>query len=105
MDFPTVLHTRRSVRSFARKDLPGPVLQRILQAAHSAPSACNFQPWRFIVVRDAAAKTRLAALCKGQPSVAGAAVVIVCCGKSTPILTTGWARTSSSSTWPSPSTT
>jgi nitroreductase len=81
MDFQTVLDTRRSVRSFARKDIPDAVLQRILEAARIAPSACNFQPWRFIVVKEAATKSKLAAMCKGQSSVAGASVVIVCCGK------------------------
>jgi nitroreductase len=81
MEFQTVMQTRRSVRSFARKDIPEEALRRILEAARVAPSACNFQPWRFIVVKDAAMKAKLAAASKGQSSVAAAAVVIVCCGK------------------------
>ena len=44
-----------------------------------APSACNFQPWRFVVVRDATTRGQLAA--HSQPFVATAPVVIVCCGK------------------------
>ena len=81
MDFQTVLQTRRSVRSFAKKDIPEAVLARILEAARIAPSACNFQPWQFVVVKDSATKTKLAQMCKGQPSVAAASVVIICCGK------------------------
>ncbi len=81
MDFQAVIQTRRSVRAFAERDIPDPVLTRILEAARIAPSACNFQPWHFVVVKDAATKIKLAQMCKGQSFVATAPVVVVCCGK------------------------
>jgi nitroreductase len=81
MDFTTVLKTRRSIRAFADRPVLDDVLLRILEAARLAPSACNFQPWRFIVVKDAAARSQLAKFCSGQSWVAKAPVVIVCCGK------------------------
>lgn len=34
-------------------------MREILEAARLAPSACNQQPWRFGVVRDAAARKRI----------------------------------------------
>ncbi|MEI8197367.1 MAG: nitroreductase family protein [Phycisphaerae bacterium] len=81
MDFQTVVQTCRNVRDFARKDIPGQVLNRILDAARIASSAYNFQPWRFVVIQDDAAKTQLAELCKGQSFVGAAAAVVACCGK------------------------
>ena len=45
---------RRDVRAeFASDPIGGDVLERILGAAHQAPSVGLSQPWRFIVVRDA----------------------------------------------------
>jgi nitroreductase len=84
MDFTTVIKTRRSIRSYADKPIPDDVLGRVLEAARIAPSACNFQPWRFVVVKDAAARAQLAKLAHGQQFVAKAPAVIVCCGKRYP---------------------
>jgi nitroreductase len=43
--------TRRSIRKFKATPIPEGMLQQILTAAIQAPSACNRQPWRFIIVR------------------------------------------------------
>ena len=43
--------SRRDVRAdFVDTDVPDEVLQRVLGAAHLAPSVGLSQPWRFIVV-------------------------------------------------------
>jgi nitroreductase len=81
MDFTTVIKTRRSVRAYADKPIPEDVLGRVLEAGRLAPSACNFQPWRFIVVKDAATRGQIAKMAGQQQFVAKAPVVIVCCGK------------------------
>lgn len=48
-----VIRTRRDVRDeFLANDVPRDVLQRILDAAHHAPSVGFMQPWNFILVRD-----------------------------------------------------
>jgi 5,6-dimethylbenzimidazole synthase len=48
------IYERRDVRSqFLRDPLPAPVLGRILDAAHHAPSVGFMQPWDFIVIEDA----------------------------------------------------
>lgn len=43
---------RRDIRRFRPDEIPPAVLQRILGAAHAAPSVGHSQPWRFVVVRD-----------------------------------------------------
>lgn len=45
-----IIESRRSVRTFATKGIPEFDLQKVLQAAHHAPSAHNQQSWRFVVV-------------------------------------------------------
>ena len=55
MDFYDVLRARRSIRGFdADRPVPEDSLQRIMRAVQCAPSACNRQPWRFVVVFDRA---------------------------------------------------
>jgi len=47
------LYARRSVRSFVDgKPVEREKLVKLLEAAMAAPSACNIQPWDFIVVTD-----------------------------------------------------
>ncbi|MBS7640006.1 MAG: nitroreductase family protein [Candidatus Bathyarchaeia archaeon] len=80
MDFYEVIRTRRSIRSYKPDPIPDDVLMRVLDAARIAPSGRNLQPWKFIVVRDAELKRRLAIACHGQMFIAEAPVVIVACG-------------------------
>jgi len=52
------IDTRRDVRrGFVDRPLPEELLQRLLAAAHSAPSVGLMQPSRFIVIRDLATRT------------------------------------------------
>jgi F420 biosynthesis protein FbiB-like protein len=53
------LSQRRSVRAFAPTPVPRAVLERMLQAAITAPSPTNRQPWRFAVVTRAALRARI----------------------------------------------
>ncbi|MBE0633220.1 nitroreductase family protein [Candidatus Bathyarchaeota archaeon] len=43
---------RRSIRKFTGAQIPDEDVKKLLEAAMSAPSACNQQPWHFVVVRD-----------------------------------------------------
>jgi nitroreductase len=47
-----VILERRSVRIYKEKQVPEDMVRRILEAGRYAPSAGNFQPWSFIVLRD-----------------------------------------------------
>ncbi len=46
------IHARRSVRAFADKAIPRAILQDILQAGLSAPSAMNNQLWQLTAVSN-----------------------------------------------------
>ena len=51
MDFSEVIRRRESVRSYdPARPVDRLVLERILEAGRIAPSACNRQPWRFLLV-------------------------------------------------------
>jgi 5,6-dimethylbenzimidazole synthase len=51
------IYARRDVRDeFLPDPIPAPTLERILQAAHHAPSVGLSQPWNFILIRDPAVK-------------------------------------------------
>jgi 5,6-dimethylbenzimidazole synthase len=50
-----IIHRRRDVRGqFTGAPIPDDVLQRVLEAAHAAPSVGLSQPWDFVLVRDVA---------------------------------------------------
>jgi nitroreductase len=79
MEFLDVLAKRRSVRHFnTRIEVTDDDVRFLLEAAITAPSAGNIQPWRFYVVRSADARERLARA-MGQPWATAAPVVIVVC--------------------------
>ena len=52
MDFKSLALSRQSDRSYLDKPVATDVLDRILESARLAPSACNAQPWHIIVVND-----------------------------------------------------
>jgi nicotinate-nucleotide--dimethylbenzimidazole phosphoribosyltransferase len=49
--FYAAVDARRDIRRFRPDEVPPAVLERILGAAHAAPSVGHSQPWRFVVVR------------------------------------------------------
>lgn len=50
MDFNELVQKRESCRRFSEKDVDRAKLLRMVEAARLAPSACNGQPWSFILV-------------------------------------------------------
>ena len=44
--------SRQSDRKYSDKLIEKVILERIVEAGRMAPSACNAQPWKFIVVND-----------------------------------------------------
>ena len=54
------LRSRRSIRRFIPDPVADSAIKRILATTTLAPSAHNCQPWRFVHVKDQAAKMRLA---------------------------------------------
>ena len=56
------IHERRDMRHFSGGSVPDDQLQRLLLAAHHAPSVGLMQPWRFIRVRSQPLRQALHAL-------------------------------------------
>jgi len=56
--YETMLH-RRSVRKYTDKEVKKEDLKQLVKAAMSAPSACNNQPWEFVIVTDKLVLTNL----------------------------------------------
>ena len=50
MDYEKIISERYSVRSFKREHLPQEITDKILAAAHKAPTGCNYQPQRILVL-------------------------------------------------------
>ncbi|MFH1232156.1 MAG: nitroreductase family protein [Planctomycetota bacterium] len=79
MDFYEVIGKRHSIRKYKPDAVSDDKLNRILDAAHMAPSGKNGQPWRFIVVRAEELRKKLIAPCRDQAFIAEAPVIIVGC--------------------------
>jgi nitroreductase len=79
MDVMEAIRRRRSVREFRGDPIPPDVLERVTEALRLAPSACNYQPWRFVLVTDPDLKAEVAVACHEQMFVAGAPVVVAAC--------------------------
>jgi nitroreductase len=47
-----LINSRQSDRKYSDKPIEKEKLERIIEAGRMAPSACNAQPWKFIVVTD-----------------------------------------------------
>jgi len=71
------IQSRRSVRAFSEEPVQEELLRQILEAATSAASGGNVQPWGFILVRD---PHRLQALRALAPGIIGqpTALVVIC---------------------------
>jgi nitroreductase len=55
MEYSELIRTRESIRNYdPEKPVPKEILEKILDAGRYAPSACNIQPWKFLVVSSAA---------------------------------------------------
>lgn len=57
-----VIAARRDMRHFRQDPIAPDVLQRLLAAAHQAPSVGLMQPWRFIRITDGALRLKMHAL-------------------------------------------
>jgi len=59
MAFLDLVKHRKSVRDFLDVPVEREKIMTCLEAARLAPSACNSQPWKFIIVDDRQLKNRL----------------------------------------------
>ena len=59
--FLETMRRRRTVRDFSDRPVPRDIIEDCLLAAGTAPNGANRQPWRFVVVGDAAIKATIRA--------------------------------------------
>ncbi len=59
MDFDTLIKERFSVRNFKPEHLQKHIIDKILEASHLAPTGCNFQPQRILVLNNDESITKL----------------------------------------------
>ena len=51
MEYTELIRTRESIRNYdPNRPVPKEILEKILDAGRLAPSACNYQPWKFLVI-------------------------------------------------------
>lgn len=79
MEFLDLAKARCSIRSFQEKPVEDDAIDSILEAARVAPSACNMQPVRLIVVKD---EEGLAKVGKAA-NIYGAPLAIIVCADHT----------------------
>lgn len=61
MDFLELVSSRQSVRAFdPERSVEKEKIDRIIEAARLAPSACNAQPWSFVLVDEPDLKNKIA---------------------------------------------
>jgi nitroreductase len=80
MNVYEAIRTRRSVRRYSPRPIPDSTLARLRDALRLAPSACNFQPWRFIFVTDQELRAELGQAAHQQTFIAQAPLIVVACG-------------------------
>lgn len=79
MDAMEAILTRRSIRRYKSKPLPEETIKQLLDAAMSAPSAGNQQPWHYIVIRDRGILDEIPKIHPYAQMVKEAQVAIVIC--------------------------
>ena len=52
MDAMEAILSRRSIRRYTGEPVPEKLIKELLEAAMSAPSASNEQPWQFVIIDD-----------------------------------------------------
>lgn len=96
--FETML-SRRSVRSFDNKPIEKTLIEKILQAAMSAPSGANEQAWHFIVVTEPTLLNQMAQLLPyGKMCAHAAAAIVVCADTNLVKLPNFWTQDLSAAT-------
>lgn len=64
--FCTDVARRRTVRAFSDRPVPRDIIEKALEAANTAPSGANLQPWHFVVVSGAETKRRIRAAAEAE---------------------------------------
>ena len=82
MEAYEALVTRRSIRAYTARAVSDDLIKQLLEAAMSAPSASNRQPWHFVVIVKRQTLDALADLMPFGKMLKQAPLAIIVCGDS-----------------------
>lgn len=80
MDAVQAIMSRRSVRRFSGRPVEEQAVEALLRAAMQAPSAHNYQPWHFVVIRDRRALAEVPRFHRYAAMLPEADLAVVVCG-------------------------
>jgi nitroreductase len=82
MDAIVSILSRRSIRKYKKKQISKELIKNLLEAAMSAPSAGNEQPWHFIVITDTQILGEIPTFHNHAEMLKDASLaILVCCDK------------------------
>lgn len=80
METMQAILSRRSIRKYTSQVVPDAMVEELLKAAMSAPSAGNEQPWHFIVTRERETLDKIPQFHPYSKMLAQASLAILICG-------------------------
>lgn len=83
MEILTAVKERRSIRNFQKKDIPGNIVDALIEALLWAPSAGNLQARKFYFISDRRLKQEISAAALNQIFIEEAPLIIVGCADRT----------------------
>ena len=69
MNVHEAIENRRSVRDYDPRPIPEETTQKLLNALRYSPSACNFQPRRFVLITDSEQRGRIVNACNNHSRI------------------------------------
>ncbi len=82
MKFLDLVRQRYSVRGYLDTPVEEEKIRYILESVNSAPSACNNQPWVFIIIRDRHSRFRFESVYNRQWFIQAPVIIAACCDRS-----------------------
>lgn len=80
MDAIEAILSRRSIRKYKAAPINESIIQELLEAAMSAPSSSNRQPWHFVIITDSQTLDEIPKFHQYSNMVKGAPLAIIVCG-------------------------
>ena len=85
MELITAIESRRSVHSFTPgRKIPREDLERLFNLVILSPSSWNLQPWKFIVVEDAARRAKIREMAWNQNIITDCSALVLVLGTTDP---------------------
>src|SRR5512133_1641804 len=82
MEFVELAKKRCSVRSYSDQPVDDAKLMVVLEAARFAPTACNYQPFSLIVIRDLTIRRQCATVYNRPWFLTAPILIAACCNHS-----------------------